>query len=135
MPSQLSTYPAVGGLPLISIGTIDSGGGTANRVPSAVTVGNVSGGRQMTLDLTQLPEHLHDMKDSLGNQYYALRNASGTPPEPEVNSQFIHFANSTAGHLLKNSGGIKTSGSLGQPVDIMNPYQTINYIIFTGRIL
>ena len=134
MPSQPTTYPAVGGLTIASIGTIDGGGGTANRVPSAVTVGNVSGGRQMTLDLTQLPEHLHDMKDSLGNQYYALRNTSGTPPEPEVVSQPIHFT-STSTHLLQNSGGIKTAGSLGQPVDIMNPYQTINYIIFTGRIL
>jgi microcystin-dependent protein len=134
MPSQPTTYPALGGLTLVSIGNIDGGGGTANRVPSAATVGNVSGGRQMTLDLTQLPEHLHDMKDSLGNQYYALRNASGTPPESEVEAQTIHFT-STASHLLKNSGGIKTTGSLGQPVDIMNPYQTINYIIFTGRIL
>lgn len=135
MPPQLVTYPAASGLVIQSIGTIDAGGGAAGRVPSATPIGTVSGTRQLTLGVSNLPEHLHDLKDSVGNQYYALRNASGAPPEPEVVAQNIHFANSSAGQLLQNSGGIKTAGSLGQPVDIMNPYQTINYIIFTGRIL
>jgi len=135
MPPQPTTYPAASGLVIQSIGTIDAGGGAATRVPSATPIGTVSGTRQLTLGVSNLPEHLHDLKDSVGNQYYALRNASGSPPEPEVSNQNIHFSNSSAGQLLQNSGGIKTAGSLGQPVDIMNPYQTINYIIFTGRIL
>jgi hypothetical protein len=74
------------------------------------------------------------MKDSLNNQYGAVRNATGTPVDPAATVQNIHFANSTAGHLLKNSGGIQ--GYTSQTaVDVMNPYHTINYIIFTGRIL
>lgn len=136
MAPLTSTYSAVNNaLTLISVGSIDSGGGAASRVPGATPIGTVSGGRQASLGVSNLPEHLHDLKDSVGNQYYALRNVSGTPPEPEVSNQFIHFSNSTSGQLLQNSGGIKTAGSLGQPIDIMNPYQTINYIIFTGRIL
>lgn len=133
MPPQLTTYPAASGLTIQSIGTIDGGGGAAGRVPSATPIGTVSGARERTLSTSNLPEHLHDLKDSVGNQYYALRNATGAPPEPEVTIQNINFT-SSSGHLLQNSGGIKTAGSLGQPVDIMNPFQTINYIIFTGVI-
>jgi len=121
-------------LSLRSLGIVDAGGGAASRVPSATTVGVVSGANQQTLTINQLPEHLHDLKDASNNQYYALRDSSGTPPEPEVATGSVHFT-SGRGHFLKNSGGIQTAGSLGQPFSIMNPYQTINYIIFTGRIL
>jgi hypothetical protein len=81
-----------------------------------------------------LAEHQHDLKDSLGNQYYAVRNATGPVPEPNVEESSLYFT-SSAGHFLKNSGGIDTAGSLGQTFDIVNPYQTINYIIYTGRIV
>ena len=74
------------------------------------------------------------MQDSLGNQYYALRDMTGTPPEANVIEGNLHFT-SGRGHLLKNSGGMAVTGAVGQSVDTMNPYQTINYIIFTGRII
>ena len=134
MQSQTTTYPTATGLTLRSLGLTDAGGGAAGRVSSATTIGNVSGTAQKTLGVNQLPEHLHDLKDTSNNQYYALRDADGTPPELEVLEGNVHFT-SGRGHFLKNSGGIKTTGSIGQPVDIMNPYQTINYVIFTGRIL
>jgi len=134
MTSQTTTYPSATGLTLRSLGLIDAGGGAAGRVASATTIGNVSGTAQKTLAVNQLPEHLHDLKDTSNNQYYALRDADGTPPELEVSEGNVHFT-AGRGHFLKNSGGIKTTGSIGQPVDIMNPYQTINYVIFTGRIL
>jgi len=41
------------------------------------------------------------------------------------------------GQYLPNSGGVDTLGgtiSLSTPVNVMNPYLTINYIIFTGSI-
>ncbi len=136
IPPQTVTYPATSGITLTSIGTIDGGGGAVNRVPDAVTLGNVSGARQVTLTDTQLPEHTHDLKDAADNQYYAIRDITGTPPEPEVEEGNIHFT-SGRGHLLKNSGGITSSviPRVQSPVNLMNPYQTINYIIFTGRIL
>ena len=134
MPSQATTFPPASGLSLTSIGVTDAGGGAANRVPSANTLGNVSGSRQVTLSANQLPEHSHDLQDSLGNQYYALRDMTGTPPEANVVEGNLHFT-SGRGHLLKNSGGMAVTGAVGQSVDIMNPYQTINYIIFTGRII
>ena len=134
MEPQTTTYPSASGLSLRSLGLTDAGGGAAGRVSSATTIGNVSGADEQTISISQLPDHLHDLKDTSNNQYFGLRDASGTPPESEVVEGNIHFT-SGRGHFLKNSGGIKTTGSLGDPVNIMNPYQTINYIIFTGRIL
>jgi microcystin-dependent protein len=136
MPPQVNPLPAASGLTISSIGSVDAGGGqpTPSRVAEATTVGQVGGASSRTLAINQLPEHLHDMQDTVGNQYHAIRNATGAPPESEVVNGSIHFT-SGAGQLLKNSGGIKTTGSLGQPVDTINPYLTINYIIFTGEIL
>jgi microcystin-dependent protein len=123
-------------LTLSSVGIIDAGGGNPipPRVPNATLIGNVGGTSTHTLSVNQIPEHQHDLKDSLGNQYYAVRNATGPVPEPNVEESNLYFT-SSAGHFLKNSGGIDTAGSLGQTFDIINPYQTINYIIYTGRIV
>ena len=123
-------------LTLSSVGVIDAGGGNPipARVPNATLIGNVGGTSAHTLSIDQIPEHQHDLKDSVGNQYYAVRNATGPVPEPNVEESNLYFT-SSAGHFLKNSGGIDTAGSLGQTFDIINPYQTINYIIYTGRIV
>jgi microcystin-dependent protein len=132
--SQTIGYPSgATGLPLSAVGSTDGGGGTAGRVSSATILGVSGGATQKTLTSSNIPDHLHDMKDSVNNQYGAVRSATGTPVDPEVIAQNIHFT-STAGQLLTNSGGIK--GYTAQTaVDVMNPYQTINYIIFTGRII
>jgi microcystin-dependent protein len=123
-------------LDISSVGVIDAGGGAPipSRVPNATVVGNVGGTSTHTLSINQIPEHQHDLKDSVGNQYYAVRNATGPVPEPNVEESNLYFT-SSAGHFLKNSGGIDTADSLGQEFDIINPYQTINYIIYTGRIV
>ena len=136
MPPQTDPMTSVSGLTISSIGSVDAGGGAPNpsRVAEANAVGIVGGASRRTLTVDQLPEHLHDLKDSVGNQFYSLRNETGAPPESEVINGNIHFT-SGRGQLLTNSGGIKTTGSLGQPLDTLSPYLTINYIIFTGDIL
>jgi len=132
--NQTVGYPTgATGLTLTAIGSKDGGGGVASRVSSATILGVSGGNNQKTLTSSNIPDHLHDMKDSLNNQYGAVRSASGAVPEPEVIAQNIHFT-STTGQLLTNSGGIK-GYTTQTAVDVMNPYQTINYIIFTGRIL
>ena len=132
-PAQL---PATTGLVLSSVGIIDAGGGNPNpsRVSSATAEGIVGGRAAHTLTTNQIPEHQHDLKDSVGNQYFAIRNATGPVPEPNVTESSLYFT-SSAGHFLKNTGGVDTTGSLGESFNIINPYQTINYIIFTGRIV
>lgn len=134
--SQPASLPAASGLTLSSVGIIDAGGGTPSpsRVPAATSLGNVGGTGTHTLATNELPEHTHDLKDSVGNQYYAVRNATGPVPEPNVVETNLYFT-SSAGHFLKNTGGVDTAETLGQSFDIINPYQTINYIIYTGRIV
>ena len=132
--SQTVGYPTgATGLALSAIGSKDGGGGVAGRVASATILGVSGGNNQKTLTNSNIPDHLHDMKDSLNNQYGAIRSASGALPEPEVIAETIHFT-SSSGQLLTNSGGIK-GYTTQTALDVMNPYQTINYIIFTGRIL
>jgi microcystin-dependent protein len=130
--SQTVGYPTgATGLTLEAIGSKDGGGGVAGRVSSATILGVSGGNNQKTLSSSNIPDHLHDMKDSLNNQYGAVSSAPSTAPE--IIAQSIHFT-SPAGQLLPNSGGIQ--GYTSQTaLDVMNPYQTINYIIFTGRIL
>lgn len=115
--------------------TISTIGSSANRVTDleADSLGAGSGTESTTLLLSNLPDHEHDLKGSVGNQYYAFRNVPGTPTDTDATGGNGPTGTAT-GQYLNTSGGIKTAGSLGQPVDIMNPFLTINYIIFTGKL-
>ena len=113
---------------------IDAGGGNADRVTdiSADTLGSGSGVAEKSLALTNIPDHDHDMRADAGTQFYAFRNSSTVIPD----TNFISGLGPTAagtGQYLPTSGGIDTSGSLGVAFSIMNPYTTVNYIIYTGR--
>lgn len=131
---QGTTYPAASGLTLKSLGTTDGGGGTPSpsRVSGATTLGYSGGSATRTLSVNQLPQHTHDLRGSAGNQYYAIRFAAGVPTDAGAIQTNIHNT-STSSHLLPSSGNVN-SGSIGQPIDILNPYSTINYIIFTGKV-
>jgi microcystin-dependent protein len=133
---QPVTYPSLSGLTLTSLGNIDGGGGApaVPRVPSANAPGIVGGSRQQTLTVNQLPQHSHDLIGSAGNQYYALRFAIGAPADSGAITTNINNTLTNA-QLLPTTGDIDVVGAVGQPFDIMNPYQAINYVIFTGRIL
>ena len=119
-------------VPLISGGFVDAGGGTAGRVPDvlAQTLGGGAGQASVGLLLANLPEHSHTL--SSGTQDYAAIAVTTTLD-----------ANATTGlgptapgqaQYLRDSGGIKkgTGITLGTPVGLMNPYQTLNYIIRSG---
>jgi microcystin-dependent protein len=136
MPSQPTTYPAVGGLTISSIGTVDGGGGAANRVPSATIIGNVSGQNQRTITTNQMPAHGHLFDDIRWSEI----DGSYTYNDPQLGVISVGpAAGSNRGTDYDNGAHFTQHGTYntggGLPVDIMNPYQTINYIIFTGRIL
>ena len=109
---------------------IDAGGGSANRVTdvTADIVGTGSGAQTVTLTLNNLPDHKHNLS-STSAQYYAAGLPSGISDTAAVPG--LGLPNSSTGSGLPNSGGI-ISSTLGSAVTIMNPYTTINYIIFTG---
>ena len=114
---------------------IDAGGGSANRVTdvSADVLGNHAGNEAKSLTLTNLPNHKHNMR-STSSQYYAAGLPGGALDiEADVNKG---MPAASTGYGLKNSGDILVppNTSLGQAFNIMNPYLSINYIIFTGKI-
>jgi microcystin-dependent protein len=109
---------------------IDAGGGAANRVTdvTADTLGAGSGSDTKTLDISNIPEHRHTLSTGQAD-YFAVGRPGLTsdpngvsPPGPQSTS---------AGLAVPNTGGVLTSQT-GQPINVMNPYQTINYIIYTG---
>lgn len=127
----------------ISSNSQSAGGGTANVVTgtAAATVGGTAGSQSYTLAITNLPQHEHNMQGTKadgvtpGDQYYAVNATNAVPTD--VGSSSRPGGVPIAGQLasLPSSGKIKdqTSATLSQPFSIMNPYQTINYIIRYGR--
>ncbi len=119
----------------LPLGADNMGGNPAGTVTAnyATGVGQVGGSEFEDIAVENLPEHKHDMRGDSGDQYYALRDVSGTPNDNEA---IVYDAPNASGNgqALPNSGGILTSAeSLGVPLNIMNPTLTLNYIIWTGR--
>jgi microcystin-dependent protein len=108
----------------------------ADRVTAvtADTVGMYNGAEDKTLTVNNLPQHRHNLQGNAGGQYYAFRNTPGAPDDTDASSGLGATA-TNAGQYLTNSGPIVASGALAVPFNTMNPYLTINYIIFTGRII
>jgi microcystin-dependent protein len=111
---------------------LDAGGGSANRVTdvTADIVGAGSGSQAVVLNVTNLPEHKHNLNS--GNaQYYA----GGIPGAgADINAiPGVGVAPATNASGLPNSGGVISSVT-GAPFNTMNPYETINYIIYTGKL-
>jgi microcystin-dependent protein len=114
-------------------GYVDAGGGTADRVPGtkASILGESAGQSSATLTLTNLPDHEHSLQNA-GVQYAAVRvdtainppATTGAGPTAIGQAQYL----STSGPIKKPDAEFK----LGQPIGIMNPYLTINYIIRSG---
>jgi len=114
---------------------ISAGGGAANRVSdvTADIIGTGSGAQQVTLTQANLPDHRHSLKSDSNTQYYAvgIQNAPSDPYSAGSSVSLAASAGAGQGQALSNSGGI-ISNQTGASINIMNPYETINYIIFTG---
>ena len=112
---------------------IDAGGDSANRVTdvTADIVGAGSGNEQRTLSVTNLPEHKHNLNSGIAQYYASGLPGAGTDPNSVPN---LGMPNTSTGSGLPNSGGI-ISSTTGVPFNAMNPYLTINYIIYTGVVL
>ena len=114
---------------------ISAGGGAANRVSdvTADILGTGSGTQQVTLTSANLPDHKHSLKSDSNTQYYAVgvQNAPSDPYSAGTVVSLAAPAGTGQGQAIDNSGGI-ISTQTGASINIMNPYETINYIIFTG---
>jgi len=114
-------------------GFIDAGGGNADRVSGTApdNLGDSGGQSANTLTTSNLPDHEHTMRGSTGQQYYATRIDTAIPTDV---SSFSDRGPTSVGQsqYLASSGFIKTTGSLGQPFSVINPFLTLNYIIHSG---
>ncbi len=97
---------------------------------TADTLGSGSGADSKSLGISNIPDHIHTLSSGQAD-YFAVGRPGLTddpngvsPPGPQSTS---------AGLAVPNTGGVLTSQT-GQPINIMNPYQTLNYIIYTGVI-
>lgn len=121
-------------IPLPSGGFSDAGGGKSNRVPDAAADSLAGSGGQSsrTLTLSNLPDHVHNLQTPSGTQFSVVRN------DPSLSPPAFTGPGATAtgqAQYLTDSGGIKKPNlgfTFSEPVNTMNPYLTINYIIRSG---
>jgi len=111
---------------------IQTGGGSANRVTdiTADTIGTGLGSQTQTLRLNNLPDHFHNL--SSGNAQYYAAGLPGAGPDPNA-VPGLGLPTTSSGSGYPSSGSV-TANSLGEGFSTMNPYATINYIIFTGAL-
>jgi microcystin-dependent protein len=118
-----------------ALGADNMGGSSANRVTSnaARSIGGNLGSESAELGINNIPQHDHTLRASSGTQYYGIRVGAGEPADSEAITLPIEPGlGGTQG--IASSGGVSTSTDLGRPFNIMNPFLTINYIIYTGTL-
>jgi len=116
------------------LGADNMGGESANVVTNqyADSIGQIGGAETQFLDIENLPEHEHDLRGESGDQYYVIRDIAGTPND--INAiQYDAPTGTGAGQALPQSGGVIRDITQGEPVNVMNPTLTLNYIIYTGN--
>ena len=130
-PGYFRTPDLRGRMPL---GKDNMGGTSANRVTAtaADNVGGFGGDESKVIPVTNLPDHEHDLQGAAGAQYYAVRDVPGIGAGEVTAITYDAPTGSGQGSALPSSGGI-LSGSLGNAQDVMNPFTTVNYIIYTGQ--
>lgn len=117
----------------LPLGLDNMGGSAAGRVSglAASELGNTGGSESSTIDLDNLPDHTHDMRANNGDQFYAISDVTKSViSDPEA---IIYDAptGTGQGQALPSSGQV-LHNDLGNPLDVMNPFVAINYIIYTG---
>ena len=135
-----------------ALGADNMGGTSANRVTdvNADTVGLGSGVESRAIDVINLPEHEHDLRSPRGAQFYIILDDSGVQQDADT-IPYDAPTGSQAGQARTSSGGVlnrraitynENTGveefqtfdptELGTPYNVMNPFLTVQYIIYTG---
>ncbi len=117
-----------------TVGKDNMGGTSANVITdeSADIIGSQDGQENIDIQVTNLPDHKHDLRGDALTQFYAINDLAA----PTTDTGAFRGDGPTAtngGQYLPNSGGIESDSAVGQPLNLMNPHLIINYIIYTGR--
>lgn len=118
----------------LPLGKDNMGGTGANRVTASAadSVGGFGGDESKVIPIQNLPEHEHDMQGAAGAQYYAIRDVPGIGAGEVTAITYDSPTGAGQGSAIPTSGGVNNP-TLGQAQDVMNPYLTMNYIIYTGQ--
>jgi len=109
-----------------------------SRGSNSSVLGAVDGTDSATINLENLPEHEHDLKSSTGQQFYVHREVDGRSNLPDgVEGSTLQTGVDNLSQRLPSSGNVSIPlgsafSEVGAPLETMNPFQTINYIIYTG---
>ena len=117
-----------------ALGLDNMGGPSANRVTdiAADAIGGNAGAESKIINTDNLPEHEHDLEGDSGTQFYGIRVGAGEPVDD--NAIELPVAPGLGGTQgIASSGGIKTDATVGNAIDVMNPFLAVNYIIYTGQ--
>ena len=103
------------------------------RSGNSTVLGAVDGTDDVTISIDNLPEHQHDLRAEGGRQYLAISAIDGRSGDKPGDASLskIQTGPDDLSQTISNSGGVLNS-TTGEEMDVMNPYQTINYIIYTG---
>jgi len=128
----------------ITVTSVTNGGITAFNFTGTAFQGFVpdevgaSGGSQSrSIGVENLPEHEHDLQGDQ-SQFYAVSQRPQDPANPgqlETDPDAIPLAieqGATSYQGVPNTGGVGGSSTLGVPVNVMNPYLALNYIVYAG---
>ena len=116
-----------------------TGGGAANRVSNnaASAVGRTGGAESRTLSASNLPEHSHNMESTTGDPFYAYRDYN----DGQTGNGMSITSSGTVtdgGQLSSNAGSVVgpdgTEVQTGTPLNVLNPYMSLNFIIYAGEI-
>jgi len=116
-----------------------TGGGPANRITNnaAAAVGRTGGAESRVLSVTNLPEHSHNMESTTGQPFYAYRDYNDGTTGDGVST--TESGTITDGAQLSSNAGavVAADGSevtTGNPLNVLNPYMALNYIIYAGEV-
>jgi len=114
--------------------------GSANNTTSAAADqhGGRSGSDAITLTKEQLPEHEHDMindrNDPSGSQFYGVSTTQNVENLNRAHTLAVDdLVGTGSGALYAGTGGILSDSSTGQPIEVLNPFLTLNYLIYAGE--
>ena len=115
------------------MGLDDMGGTGAGRISGlqGSELGNTGGQETTTIGQVNLPDHEHDLVVE-GTQFYAILDAQKGVNSPTSSIIFDAPTGQNAGQAVTTSGGV--SGATGQAMETLNPFMSLNYIIYTGKV-
>jgi len=97
--------------------------------PEASVLGAKEGSATKTLTADNLPDHTHTLTGDEGTEFYAISNIPNAP-DSGVNSLAANISGSLQSSNITQTGSV--TGTTGDELSVVNPYQTVNYIIYAG---